>query len=70
MLERCPACRGKKEVMGAGMIYHKCKTCLGVGHIEPSSPEPIIENVEIENVPRRTYKRKVKNNENQMCDQV
>lgn len=34
MFERCPACRGRKEVMGAGMIFHKCKTCLGVGHVE------------------------------------
>jgi DnaJ-class molecular chaperone len=40
-LQRCPACRGKRDVMGAGMIYHKCAQCKGVGYIE--SPETSVE---------------------------
>lgn len=38
-LIRCPACRGKRDTMGAGMIFHKCTTCLGVGHIEAENKE-------------------------------
>lgn len=34
MLQRCPVCRGKKEVMGAGMMFKKCEACLGVGYTE------------------------------------
>lgn len=60
-LIRCPSCLGKKEIMGAGMIFHKCKPCLGVGHIEHVEPAP---EVETENVTRRTRK---KNNDDTAC---
>lgn len=43
-LIRCPACRGKKDVMGAGMIYRKCNACAGVGYVEQEvADEPPLE---------------------------
>ena len=30
-MEYCQTCRGKKEVMGLGLITQTCSTCLGSG---------------------------------------
>jgi hypothetical protein len=51
--------------MGAGMMFHKCKPCLGVGFVEQSKPIPIedVETPSEEIVLRRTRKRKVKPDE-------
>lgn len=65
MLQRCTACLGKKNIMGAGMIYHKCSACLGLGYLEQ-----IVDVADAaENVPRKTSKRKAKNDES-ACQQV
>ena len=32
-VKRCDICRGKKKVMGLGMLEKKCVACNGVGHI-------------------------------------
>ncbi len=33
MIIRCDLCRGKKRVIGLGMIEKKCQNCKGVGHL-------------------------------------
>jgi hypothetical protein len=58
MLQCCPACRGKKDVMGAGMIFHKCKICLGVGHVEDDPIPEVVTNEEIEAPKVKTGKRR------------
>ncbi len=47
MTERCPACKGAKQVMRLGMIYRDCENCVGTGRIKkreeliiPSVTEP------------------------------
>lgn len=55
----CPACRGKRETLSAGMIkLEKCNTCSGVGSIEIKTEEsPLPEPTVIEK-PKRKYDRK------------
>lgn len=40
--ERCPSCRGAKELMSLGMRMLPCKVCKGIGHVEVKV-EPIVE---------------------------
>ncbi len=45
-LVRCPACRGRKIIMGAGMIMKDCHHCSAVGWInkvENTEDETLIE---------------------------
>jgi hypothetical protein len=65
MLIRCYKCKGRREYMGAGMIFHKCEPCLGVGFLDsvPDITEPdetpiadVIAQDEIK--PKRKYTRR------------
>lgn len=56
-MQRCLACRGKKDIMGAGMIYHKCQACLGIGYIDET--ENNAEQDNIENTQNRATKENV-----------
>jgi phage FluMu protein Com len=49
---RCPHCRGRKNILGFGMLEKKCPECNGIGwvedkentqakHIDESIPEEI-----------------------------
>jgi phage/plasmid primase-like uncharacterized protein len=45
--KRCPACKGKKRIMGMGMIkWDDCKYCLGVGHVKNEEQPTIVETAE------------------------
>jgi hypothetical protein len=33
-LDKCPSCKGRKSVMGMGMIVKNCSNCKGVGYVE------------------------------------
>lgn len=65
LLNKCPACKGRKKVMGMGMIGEvKCRTCEGVGFEKPASmlepvavvAEPVVKVV----APKKTVSRKKK----------
>lgn len=46
MLEKCPACNGRKQVMKLGMILGDCTECSALGHVKsiPDLPtEPVKE---------------------------
>lgn len=31
-MKRCDACKGKKDIVGLGMIAAKCSVCNGIGY--------------------------------------
>jgi len=48
MKVQCDSCKGKKKILGLGMIEHECEKCEGLGRIDESElaeiyiPETII----------------------------
>jgi DnaJ-class molecular chaperone len=49
-LDRCPACVGKKKIMGLGSMIKDCPECHGVGYVKV--PEVVVEPV------KRKYTKK------------
>ena len=43
MLKRCECCKGRKEIIGLGLLMKKCTECKGVGWIEEADPEIVID---------------------------
>jgi DnaJ-class molecular chaperone len=60
--KHCPACRGTKNVMGLGLIYHDCTACHGVGFVKDEDEvqhEKIVhEEIKETNVVRKFKKSK------------
>ncbi len=39
MIERCPKCTGKKQIMGLGAMIVECPRCDGIGHVKADEPD-------------------------------
>jgi len=35
-MKRCDGCKGKKDIVGLGMLKDKCKVCNGIGYVVQS----------------------------------
>lgn len=56
----CESCKGKKQLLGLGMIYKDCGVCKGIGFVNPKVEEaPKIEEKVVQ-ISTKKYGRKAK----------
>lgn len=57
----CDICKGKKQLLGLGMIFRDCEACKGVGFVNPKVEEPVIEEApKVVQISTKKYGRKAK----------
>ena len=61
-LERCDSCKGRKTIMGMGMITKKCIACNGIGYKDVAQNDEVLDSQNGKKskpvLVKRKYKRK------------